>query len=111
MVSYKVDKEKSTIRCILIDHCNGVTRKAVGVAVGNPDDEWNEEECKKLAFNRARIQEIGRNISDYMMYMDSLNRQYKAIREHYVNKIKRQREAILTLRYNTKESIKKGTHA
>ena len=110
MVSYKVDKEKRTIRCILVEHGNGVTRKSVGMAVCGPEDEWDEEYGKKLAFNRARIQEIGRNISDYMMYMDSLDRQYKAIHEHYVNKIKQQREAILTLRYNTKESINKGTY-
>lgn len=98
MVSYKVDKEKRTIRCILVEHGNGVTRKSVGMAVCNPGDEWDEEYGKKLAFNRARIQEIGRNISDYMMYMDSLDRQYKAIHEHYVNKIKRQRKAIRALR-------------
>lgn len=100
MVSYKVDKEKRTIRCILIDRSNGVTRKSVGTAVCGPEDKWNEEYGKKLAFNRARIQEIGRNISDYMMCLDSLNRQYKANREHYVNKIKRQQEAILALRKN-----------
>ena len=110
MVSYNVDKKKRTIRCILIDRSNGVRRKSVGTAVCSPEDEWNEKYGKKLAFNRARIQEIGRNISDYMMRLDSLNRQYKANREYYMNKINRQRETILTLRYNTKESIKKGTH-
>lgn len=100
MVIYEVDKKKRTIRCILIDRSNGVRRKSVGIAVCNPEDEWNEKYGKKLAFKRARIQEIGRNISDYMMCLDSLNRQYKANREHYVNKIKRQRETILALREN-----------
>jgi len=60
MVSYKV--KDNTVKCTLVETIDGKIRKSVGYAHCNPEDKFDEEKGKQIAFTRARIDEIGKDI-------------------------------------------------
>lgn len=98
MVHYRVNKERRTVKCTLIDFPGGVVRKSVGIATCSPDDDWNEEVGKKIAFIRARKAEVGRNISEYQDDLKALDNTYKSIRGAIVHKIEKQKVELERLR-------------
>lgn len=106
MVSYKVNREARTVKCTLVDFCNGKVRKSVGVARCAPEDEFNEEIGKNIAFHRARIDEIGKNIGFYTECKRRLKAQYDAYNEALDARIARQREEICRLHHVQFEALK-----
>lgn len=88
MVSYK--KNDNQIKCTLIDVFRGKIRKSVGYAHCNPSDNFDEKIGQKIAFLRARIVEISRNIESVRGDRCSLDAQYKSYCDALDRKIERQ---------------------
>lgn len=63
MVNYKVDEKNRKVTCVLLEkNPDGGFYKSVGVAICSPNDEFNPEVGKEIAFLRARINESATSI-------------------------------------------------
>lgn len=76
MVGYKVYEKERTVVCTLVERVSPTkVVKTKGMAICSPNDEFDVEIGKKLAFNRARINELARGISECCETERSLDRQ------------------------------------
>lgn len=98
MVKYYIDEENRMIKCYLIDR--NMNMVSTGIALCHMEDTWDVEFGKKLAYKRARIDEIGKNIGMYYDDLKYLEGHYNNIKNQILRKIAKQHKAIEFIKYS-----------
>lgn len=75
-------KKGNKITCVLTDRETGEI--TVGRAKCSPEDAFDENYGRELAFARARYKEIVKNERDVQNFINEIQREFRELTAHYV---------------------------